>query len=68
MTTRSLSPTYPPNTIVRERVTWIRWDARGLRFLTSHPWVWTWTDEEGYERCYDTKREAEEAKEARDAS
>lgn len=43
--------------IRRERVTWVRWGTLG-RTTVSHPWVWIWTDEDGYERCYDTKAEA----------
>lgn len=46
--------------IVRQRVTWVRWE-RGQQQI-SHPWVWVWTDEDGYERCFDTKREADAAR------
>lgn len=48
--------------IRRERVTWCRWDARRRRQVVTHPWWWAWTDPDGYERYYDTKREAEQAR------
>lgn len=48
-----------PMTPVRTRVTWIRWDKRRLCNVTSHPWVWIVTEPDGYERSFDTKREAQ---------
>lgn len=30
----------------------------------THPTLWVWVDDEGYERVYQTKREAQEAKTA----
>jgi hypothetical protein len=46
-------------TIVRERVTWIRWDPKALRNRTSHPTVWT-VQEDGVDvYTADTKRDAE---------
>lgn len=50
------------DTITRQRVTWCRWDARQLKQVHSESWQWIWTDSEGYERCYNTKSEAEQAR------
>ena len=49
------------NRLDRVRVSWSRWDPKRLRMVTSHPWVWMWTDIEGTERTFDTKAEAEQA-------
>lgn len=45
-------------TIRRERVTWMRWDPVTRRDRVSHPTVWIYTDPDGYERSFDTRREA----------
>lgn len=45
-------------TIKRERVTWVRWDRAAMRDRISRPFVWTWTDESGTERCEDTRADA----------
>lgn len=50
-------------TIERRQVTWTRWDSRRNRQVTTHPVQWIWTDPEGIERSYDTKREALTARE-----
>jgi hypothetical protein len=48
--------------IRRERVTWVRWDPRRMKNVTSHPWQWIWTDPTGTERAYDTKHDAIDAR------
>jgi hypothetical protein len=40
----------------------MRWENGRQRI--SHPYVWTYTDAEGYERCYDTRAEAVQRMEA----
>jgi len=46
------------STITRAQVTNVRgFDHRGRQRIT-HPWVWIWTDPDGYERCYDSKAAA----------
>jgi hypothetical protein len=50
-------------TVERRQVTWVRWDPKRLREVASHPWQWVWTDPEGVERCYGTKRDALTAQE-----
>ena len=50
--------------IERVQVSWSRWDARRMRTVTSHPYVWIWTDPEGTERVYNTKSEAIEARDS----
>lgn len=51
--------TFPPlpsgYTLVRERVTWTRWDPVALRNRTSRPWQWVLTEPDGHERCFNTK-------------
>jgi hypothetical protein len=44
-------------TLTRERVSWTREDAAALSVLTSHPTVWTLT-EDGTARTFDTPTEA----------
>lgn len=46
--------------ITRIKVTWIKTAGR-----ITHPWVYTYTDGEGVERCFDTKAEAVEDQEMR---
>ena len=46
-------------TIRRERITWFRWSPTQRRTVVSHPWQWIVTEPDGYERCFDTKREAQ---------
>lgn len=49
----------PAYTVRRERVTWTRWDPAAMRNRISHPWQYIVTDPDGYERCFDTRREAD---------
>lgn len=51
------TPTY---TVVRERVTWIRWDPKALRNRTSHPTVYTVHEDGEPVKSCDTAREADE--------
>lgn len=44
----------------RQQVTWTRWDARGYRQRTTHPWMWLVTEPDGYVRTFDTRCEADE--------
>lgn len=30
----------------------------GVREFFAHPWLWTLTEPDGYQRCFDTRREA----------
>jgi hypothetical protein len=46
-------------TPVRERITWIRPNPnRPGHTLISHPWQWIVREPDGYERLFNTKREA----------
>lgn len=47
-------------TPAQTRVTWIRWSPERRKTLISHPTQWIVTEPDGYERCFDTKREAGE--------
>ena len=40
-----------------EQITWVRY-GKLAKTLISHPWQWIVTEPDGYERCFDTKREA----------
>ena len=42
----------------RQRVTWIRWDARKHRMVTSHPYAVMVTEPDGNMRSFATKRAA----------
>ena len=54
MTTQSSTSFVP----TRTRITWVRWDHDAGRTRISHPYVWEVSDETGYVRTFDTKREA----------
>ena len=54
MTVNDLRPT-----VKRARVTWTRWDANRMRNVISHPWQHVVTEPDGYERCFDTRPEAD---------
>ena len=47
------TPLSPP---VRIRTSWTRWEGGKLR--VTHPFWWVVADETGYERFFDTKKEA----------
>lgn len=55
MTAASLPPGY---TLVRERVTWTRWDAAAMRNRISHPVLAVLTEPDGNQRTFDTVAEA----------
>ena len=44
-------------TITRQRITWIRPGPWGTTRI-SHPYQWIVREPDGYERCFDTMREA----------
>lgn len=48
----------------RVQVTWVRNGRLGSQAI-SHPWLWAWWDEEGYERLCGSGAEAVAAVEAR---
>jgi hypothetical protein len=43
---------------VKTRVAWMRWDNARRKNIISHPTVWIVVEHDGYERSFDTKREA----------
>ena len=47
-----------PSAPVRTQVTWLRTGKFGKPRIT-HPYFWIITEPDGYERCFDTKREAQ---------